>query len=78
MITLIAIKNTSMILMQSSCFLSSISFTIFPLIKSSVSVELDVSTKDDKVDMDAESTNTITIPTSISERDDSIVGIIAS
>ena len=66
--TLITIKNTNMILMQRSCFFSSISLIIFPLIKSNVNVELDVSTSDDKVDMDADNTNTITIPIRISGR----------
>ena len=51
---------------------------IFPFKKSSVRVELDVSTREDSVDMDAESTSTITIPIRISEREFNIVGIIAS
>ena len=77
-ITLITIKKTNIILMQRSCFFSSISFTIFPLIKSSVNVELEVNTKDDKVDMEAESTSTMTIPTKISDKEDNMVGMIAS
>ena len=76
--TLITIKNTSIILMQRSCFLSSISFIIFPLMKSNVNVELEVSTKDDKVDIEAESTSTMIIPTKISDNEDNMVGMIAS
>ena len=76
--TLITIKKTNITLMQRSCLFSSISFTIFPLIKSSVNVELEVNTKDDKVDMEAESTSTMTIPTKISDKEDNMVGMIAS
>ena len=76
--TEITTKNTSKIRMHSSCFLSSIFFTRFPLIRSSVSVELEVSTREDKVDMEADSTSTITIPIRISGRDCNIVGIMAS
>ena len=78
MITLITIKNTSMILIHNSCFFSSISFTILSLIRSYVSVELEVSTRDDRVDMDADNTSTITIPIRISGKVESILGMIAS
>ena len=72
------IKNASSILIQINCFFSLISFTNNGLIKSSVSVELDVSTRLDKVDMDADKTSTMTIPIRMSGRLESIVGIIVS
>ena len=43
-----------------------------------VSVEDDVSTSEDSVDMDADSTSTITRPISTSGRVDSMVGITES
>ena len=43
-----------------------------------VNVELEVNTSEDNVDMEAESTNTITTPIRISGSVDSIVGIIES
>ena len=41
-------------------------------------MELEVSTREDKVDMEAESTRTITIPTKISGSVESMEGIMAS
>ena len=46
--------------------------------KSSVSVELEVSTKDASVDIEADNTSTTTIPIKRSGRDDSICGTILS
>ena len=48
------------------------------MITSSVNVELDVSTNDESVDIEAESTRTITIAISMSGRVESIAGIIES
>ena len=77
-ITETAIKNTIRIRISKSCFFSLKFFAIFPLIKSSVNVELDVSTREDSVDIDAESTRITTIPISTSGRVESIAGIMAS
>ena len=52
---------------------SLIFFTALPL-----STEEDVSTSEDKVDMEAESTSTMTMPMSRSGRVESIVGMIES
>ena len=64
--------------MVESCFFSSIFFTTLPLSTSSVSVEDDVRTSDDSVDMEAESTSTITMPMSRSGNVESMVGMIES
>ena len=48
------------------------------LITSSVNVELDVSTSDDSVDMDADNTSTITTAITIDGSVDNIVGMIVS
>ncbi len=61
-----------------SDFFSSSLFLQSGFIRSSVSVELDVSTSDDSVDIDAERTRMTTIPISISGSDSSILGIIPS
>ena len=47
-----------------------------PLKKSSVRVELDVSTNEERVDMEAESTSTITIAMIIGERSASIASLV--
>ena len=49
-----------------------------PLMKSMVRVDDDVSTSDDSVDMDADSTSTITRPMSTSGKVDSMVGMMES
>ena len=72
------IKNARNMRMQSTCFFSVIFLANKGLIKSRVNVELDVSTRLERVDMDAESTRTITIPIRISGSDESIVGMIIS
>ena len=72
------IKNTSNIRIQRSCFLSLIFLIKLSFKKSSVNVELEVSTREDKVDIEADNTSTITTPTKISGRVESISGIIAS
>ena len=46
--------------------------------KSSVSVELEVSTREDRVDMEADSTRTITMPIRMSDREESIKGMMLS
>lgn len=61
-----------------SCFFSPIPTIIHRGKKSNVNVEADVKTREDKVDMDADNTSTITIPIRMSGSDDSIWGIIPS
>ena len=61
-----------------SCFFSFMFFTTLPLITSSVRVDDEVSTRDESVDMDAESTSTITMPMRMSGSVESIVGMIES
>ena len=56
----------------STCFFSVISFTNRSLIKSRVSVELDVRTSDESVDIDADRTSTTVTPIRISGRVESI------
>ena len=51
---------------------------MLPLMRSMVSVEDDVSTSDESVDMEADSTSTITRPISTSGSVDSMVGIMES
>ncbi len=58
--------------MVTTCFFSLIFFITRSLSRSSVMVELEVSTREDSVDMDADSTSTTTIPIRISGRVDSI------
>ena len=53
-------------------------FTRLPLRKSSVSVELEASTRDDSVDMEAESTRMTTTATITSGRPESMAGMMAS
>ena len=73
------IRNTAMkILIVISCFFSSIFSFIIGLIRSIVKVELDVSTSDESVDIDAESTRTITSPKSSEGSFSIIVGTIPS
>ena len=64
--------------MTLSCLSSSISLTTVPLMKSSVSVEEDVSTSEESVDMEAESTRMTTTEIRKGERPESMVGMIAS
>ncbi len=78
MITEIKMKTAIIILIIRICFFSFNSLIIFPLIKSNVSVELEVRTSAAKVDIDADKTNTITIPINTSGSDCNILGIIAS
>ena len=75
---LTAINTTIRTLMQSTFALSDIFFTTAPSIKSSVKVELDARTRDESVDMDAESTSIITIPISTSLSEPNISGTTAS
>ena len=78
MITDIARKIAMKARITISDFFSSSLFLHSGFIRSSVSVELDVSTSEDSVDIDAERTRITTIPISISGSDSSIFGIIPS
>ena len=51
---------------------------ILPLIKSNVKVELEASTREDRVDMDADSTRITTTAIRIAGRPDSMVGMTES
>ena len=73
-----SMKNTINILIIDTCFFSVISFFDAGFITSSVNVELDVSTSEESVDMEAESTSTITTAITIDGSVESIVGIIVS
>ena len=64
--------------MISSCFFSSMSLITRPFSRSSVTVEEDVSTREDSVDMEAESTRMITTAIRNGDRDCSIVGMTLS
>ena len=59
-------------------FLSSFALGLICSMRSSVTVELDVRTRDDSVDIEAERTSTITTPTSMSGRFCSMVGMMES
>ena len=73
-----ATNMTSMILMISICFFSSILGAMTGFIKSIVSVELDVRTRDESVDIDAESTSMTTRPIRAAGSFSSRCGMIAS
>ena len=60
------------------CFFSLIFFITVSFRKSSVRVELDVRTREDRVDMDADSTRITTMPTRMSGSPDSIKGMMLS
>ena len=64
--------------MQSTCFFCVMSLTIVPRMKSMVSVELDVITREESVDIDAERTRITVRAISPGPRLESIAGIIAS
>ena len=53
-------------------------FMILPFMKSSVKVELEASTREDRVDMEAESTRITTTAMSAAGRPESMAGITAS
>ena len=61
-----------------TCRLSSISRMMFPRMKSSVRVELEVSTRELRVDMEAESTRITTTAIRVAGRPESMAGMMAS
>ena len=63
-----AMKN----LIVRTCFFSSIFFANRSFMKSSVKVELDVRTSDERVDIDADRTSTTVTPIRMSGRNESI------
>ena len=73
-----AINTTSMIRIVRTCFFSDIFGAIDALIKSIVSVELEVRTNEDKVDIEADNTRITTNPINTSGRFSSRCGMIAS
>ena len=74
----IKIKNTISIRIVNTFFFSDIPFAMVPSIISKVSTELEVNTKDDKVDIDADNTSITTTAIKRSGRSDSIDGMIES
>ena len=64
--------------MQRTCFFCVMSLTIVPRMKSIVSVELDVMTSEESVDIDAERTRMTVSAISPGPSPESIAGIIAS
>ena len=64
--------------MVTICFFSLIFLKTLPLRRSRVMVELEVSTREDRVDMDAESTRTTTTPMRISGSLESMKGMMLS
>ena len=78
MTTEISMNTTISIRMMKTCFFSSMSLMMFPFRKSSVSVELEASTSEDSVDIDADRTRITTTPISSGDRVSSILGTMAS
>ena len=78
MITEIRMKSTISQRMIRSCFFSSSFLKTCPRIRSSVIVELEVRTSEDRVDMEAESTRMTTTPIRMSGRPESMVGTTES
>ena len=72
------IKNTINTLITNTCFFSDISFLDAGLITSSVNVELDVSTSDERVDIDADNTSTMTTAMTSAGSVDNMVGTMVS
>ena len=72
------IKQATRTRMTTSCFLSSISFMQVFFRTSRVRVELEVSTSEESVDMEAERTSTITTPIRMSGSVESMTGTIES
>ena len=73
-----AMNTTSSTRIQAICFFSLMSFTMLPLIKSSVSVEDEVSTREDNVDIEADSTMTTSTPSRMSGMFDTSAGMMES
>ena len=78
MMTEIRMKSTISQRMIRSCFFSSSFLKTCPRIRSSVMVELEVRTSEDRVDMEAESTRMTTTPIRMSGSPESIVGMTES
>ena len=74
----ITMKNTMNTRMMETFFFSPILFLERGSITSSVNVELDVSTREESVDMEAESTSTMTTAMTSAGRVASIAGTIVS
>ena len=76
--TEIAMNTTISSRMVSTCCFSFISLASVSLMKSSVSVELDASTSEDSVDIEAESTRMTTTAIRNEESPSSMVGMMES
>lgn len=73
-----SINKAKKVRIVSTCFFSVIFLTIFPLMKSRVSDELEVRTREASVDMEAARTRMTVIPISISGRVSTMEGTIRS
>ena len=71
-------KTMSRLRIQATCFFSSISLTTLPLMRSSVSVEDEVSTSEESVDIEAESTMTTRMPSRRSGKFETRAGMMES
>ena len=71
-------KSTISTLITETCFFSVIFLSRLSRSRSSVMVELEVRTRDESVDMDAESTRMTTIPISRSGSPESMAGMMES
>ncbi len=76
--TEMAINTTIRHRMMNTCCFSSIFFTTWPLSRSRVRVELEVSTRELRVDMEADSTRMTTTASRISGRPESMAGTTES
>ena len=76
--TLMAIKTTMRARITDTCCFSSMSRTTWPLRKSRVRVELEASTREDRVDIEADSTRITTTAMRISGKPESMVGMMES
>ena len=74
----IAINTTTSARMISTCFFSDISLMMLSLSRSMVSVEEDAITREDRVDMEADSTRITTSASIPEERPESMVGTTES
>ena len=73
-----AMNTTRSTRIQLTCFFSSMSLTTLPLMRSSVNVDDDVRTREESVDIEAESTMTTSTPSRMSGMFDTSAGMIES
>ena len=76
--TEMAMNTTMSARITNTCRFSSISLKMCPFSRSRVRVELEVSTREDRVDMEAESTRMTTTASRMSGRSESMAGMMES